>query len=114
MMKRAIIVPTDRLESELEDWAREEISAAGGRLYKIRFRGRRGAPDDLAVWPRDVKDLIEFKRKKDGRVSQGQSLVHQELALLGCIVWLLDTRDLVWEYIALRTAALIGREGNHP
>lgn len=92
----------DRLETDHEEWAREQIAAAGGLMQKIGFPGRRGAPDDIIFWPRGRIDLAEFKRS-DGIVSHNQNEIHKSLLMLGTHVWLLYTREETARYIAVRT-----------
>ena len=91
----------EELETDHEEWAREQIQQAGGLQQKITFPGRRGAPDDIVFWPHGVKDLVEYKRRT-GRLSHNQVEMHQQLRALGTEVWLLYTREETLRYIRVR------------
>ena len=91
----------EELETDHEEWAREEIKKAGGYMQKIAFPGRRGAPDDIIFWPYGIKELAEFKRR-DGIISHNQHEVHELLKLYGTHVWLLYTREETLRYISVR------------
>lgn len=58
------------LERDIEQYLVEQVEARGGQAHKIKFIGRRGAPDRLVIFP-GVTWVIELKQP-DGRMSYHQ------------------------------------------
>ena len=58
------------LERDIEQYLVEQVEARGGQAHKIKFIGRRGAPDRLVIFP-GVTWVIELKRPK-GHMSYHQ------------------------------------------
>ena len=59
------------LERDIEQYLVEQVEARGGQAHKIKFIGRRGAPDRLVIMPDGVVHLVELKRP-GGRLSPAQ------------------------------------------
>ena len=57
------------LESEVEQYLVSQVKSGGGQAHKIKFIGRRGAPDRLVITPAGAMWLIELKRPVGGRLS---------------------------------------------
>jgi len=80
-------------ESIIEKYAVKRVRAVGGDIRKLRWVGRRGAPDRLILLP-DGMVFVEFKRKRKN--AQGaQAREHELLAKYGADVRVLDTKDKV-------------------
>jgi hypothetical protein len=88
-------------ESNLEKYAREQITASGGLMRKWTCPGRRGAPDDLVFWRFPMIDLVEFKAPGE-QLDPLQIDFHIELEALGWHVWLLDSKEAVDRWISHR------------
>jgi hypothetical protein len=64
-------------ESKVEGYLQRQTKKLGGKYRKVRWIGRRGAPDDLVMFP-GVACLVETKRPgKTPRLNQ----VHEHEAL---------------------------------
>jgi len=57
------------LERNIEQHLTDLVASAGGQAHKIKFIGRRGAPDRMVITPSGVVWLIELKRPHGGRLS---------------------------------------------
>ncbi len=85
-------------ESQIEDYFIEQWEAIGGETRKLRWIGRRDAPDRFAAmlgW----NGLIEFKRPgKKPRATQQDEI--EKLRAAGVNIEVLDTFDRVNIFIA--------------
>lgn len=82
------------LERGVEEYFKRHVEACGGKCFKLRFLGYRGAPDRIVFIPWGRIYLVELKRPKGGVVSGLQSWIHRQLASVGCQVVLLSSK---WE-----------------
>jgi len=89
-------------EIDVENYARNLIREAGGRMWKWVSPGTRGIPDDIALWPCGIKDLLEFKRPVGGVYSACQLRVLEEIEKLGSEVFRLHTVEQVDMYVHYR------------
>src|ERR1043166_2857349 len=87
-------------ESFVEEYLRKEC-AKWRALCKKNMRGQTW-PDRTIYWWDGVSDLIETKRPKGGRFEPGQLRTISNLRRMGHNVFVINTRELVDEYIALR------------
>lgn len=99
-------------EGKIEDYFVAQCEAHGALVRKLAYIGRRGAPDRMAVWPavqdpvdccaRETPvDFIELKalgKKPDAH----QEREHKRLRDLGCNVFVIDSKEAVDNYIAMR------------
>lgn len=93
-----------RLERDLEHYARCFIEETKlGKMRKFVSPGRRGPPDNLALWTGGVCDFLEFK-KTDEKAKPQQVAWHYMLMNMGFTVLLLDTKEQVDDYVRLRCA----------
>lgn len=60
------------------------------KLRKLNGAGNRSWPDRLVLGPEGFMIMIEMKRKKTGRLSEGQKTLFEELEGLGHKVWVFD------------------------
>jgi hypothetical protein len=86
------------METDVEQWARDEIDKAGGWLIKFTSPGTRGPPDDICLWPGKILHFIEFKFDEE-EPNQLQVDYHRNLARFGHTVRILKTREAVTRYI---------------
>lgn len=98
-------------EGKIEDYFVEQCEANGALVRKLAYVGRRGAPDRMVVWGlyrggRDGYiggriDFVELKapgKKPDPH----QEREHERLRALGCNVHVIDSKEAVDRYIAMR------------
>jgi hypothetical protein len=100
-------------EGKIEDYLVAQCEARGALVRKLAYIGRRGAPDRMVVWPfvddpvdccgyETPVDFVELKapgKKPDPH----QEREHKRLLGLGCNVFIIDSKETVDEYIAMRT-----------
>jgi hypothetical protein len=94
-------------EAAIEKYLKQQVKKAGGASYKFTSPGRRGVPDQLALWKSDknpvtMVDFIELKAKI-GKLSPSQKREHARLRDMGIHVFTLDSKFAVDMYI-LHTA----------
>lgn len=63
---------TQMLERDVEAYLVKRVTAAGGNVRKVKWIGRRGAPDRLVYGPCLRKCFVELKRPTGGRLSKQQ------------------------------------------
>lgn len=102
-------------EGKVEDYFVAQCETHGALVRKLAYIGRRGAPDRMVVWRpgRNPKgyystkfghhiDFVELKapgKKPDPH----QKREHKRLRDLGCNVFVIDSKEAVDKYIAMRT-----------
>lgn len=91
-------------ESKLERYFVRQVRQAGGDVRKLRWIGRRGAPDRLVLWPGRI-DAVELKAP-GGRTSPLQTAEHIRLRRAGLLVYVLSSLAMVDIYIRMRGAEL--------
>lgn len=93
------------LEASVESYLVERVREAGGFIRKLEARVNAHWPDRLVLLPWIGPDLVELKRPRNGRLSDGQKELHTQLAAAGHKVWVLWTKADVDEYILERGMA---------
>lgn len=77
-------------------------------LNRVRFRckakkiggpGWRGWPDRMVLYDGPSTHWLEIKRPKGGKFEPLQLLTHRKLRELGFVVRVVNTKDLVTEYV---------------
>lgn len=100
-------------EGKVEDYLVAQCEKHGALVRKLAYIGRRGAPDRMAIWPavqdpvdccaRETPvDFVELKapgKKPDAH----QEREHKRLRDLDCNVFVIDSKETVDKYIAMRT-----------
>lgn len=89
--------PVER-ESVIEAYLKKCVKAAGGEVRKVRWIGRRGAPDRF-VMMRGIACFVELKRP-GGEAEEHQIREHERLLDAGCFVAVVDTKAKVDEFIS--------------
>ncbi len=78
------------IEAKVEAHLVATVKRLGGETRKVKWPGRRGAPDRLVMLPgRSL--FVELKRPKDGRLEAHQAREHAKLRFAGSEVLVLDT-----------------------
>lgn len=91
-------------ESAIEKYLVDEVKKAGGKAYKWVSPGNRGVPDRIAIFPRastwhqPVMWFVELKAPGK-KLSSSQVRVIATLLKLGCNVAVLDSKEMVNEFI---------------
>jgi hypothetical protein len=76
-------------ESKIEDYLIQQVEKAGGETRKLKYIGRKDAPDRLVLFPM-VHVLVELKAPGEcPRDSQYRE--HKKLAAAGFGVWIIDS-----------------------
>lgn len=116
-------------EGKVEDYLVEQSAVYGALVRKLAYVGRRGAPDRMVVWPgfrlshederaaaflKDVQrivaaelpgtaivDFVELKAQKK-KPDPHQEREHARLRAQGCNVYVIDSKEAVDHYIAMR------------
>lgn len=91
------------LESCVEDYLAARVKILGGEVRKVKWLGRRGAPDRFVMMPWGCF-WVELKRPKGGVLEAHQVREHKRLRKYGQRVEVVNTRYLVDELL---------REGLH-
>lgn len=90
-------------EREIEQYFIRRVREAGGLQRKFVSPGHRGVPDRIVVFDGGRVSFVELKAPgKEARDDQRRE--HKRLRDKGCIVHVLDSRDMVDEFIRWRTA----------
>ena len=84
------------LEQVVEDYLANEVEKLGGFSRKLKWIGRRAAPDRL-VFYRGVY-FVELKRPKK-EAEPAQKREHDRLRKQGALVCVINTKDQVDEFI---------------
>jgi hypothetical protein len=99
-------------ESTVEKHLCDKVAKAGGATRKFSSAYRKNNPDQIVIWPRmykvkglgpQVSAAIHFvETKAPGKKPRsGQVREHQRLRDLGCDVLVLDTKELIDQYVAV-------------
>jgi hypothetical protein len=85
------------LERDIEQYLVEQVETRGGQAHKIKFIGRRGAPDRLVImpgWGSASVWLIELKRP-GGRLSPAQTMFKDGLPMGAryAVLWSIEDVD---------------------
>jgi hypothetical protein len=83
------------LERGIESYFKKKVKALGGSVRKLKWIGRRGAPDRLALLP-GSHILVELKRP--GKEAEDhQAREHERLRAAGFEVYVWDTKEKIDE-----------------
>lgn len=97
-------------EGKVEKYLKKEVQASGGKVRKLKWIGKSGAPDRLMWWPAKHKHdpmgvfaraaFVELKaaNKKPTKIQEEE---HQSLREDGFVVLVLDSTDAVDRAIVL-------------
>ncbi len=88
-------------EKDIERYLVKQVKDAGGIAYKWVSPGKRGVPDRIIVMPHKVV-FVELKATGKKPTKQ-QWLIHGSLRYLGQLVWVIDSREQVDEFIRIFT-----------
>lgn len=84
---------TGTKESAVEKYFCEQVAAHGGEVRKVKWLGRDGAPDRLALFP---YCLIWVELKRPGKKAEPhQEREHERLRAYGQQVYVIDSREAV-------------------
>lgn len=87
-------------ESSVESYFTSRIKALGGESRKVKWIGRRGAPDQLPLLAGMGPTLVELKAP--GKKPRPEQLrEHERLRRAGYRVLVIDTHELVDKYFPL-------------
>ena len=99
-------------EGKVEDYFVDECAVYGALVRKLAYVGPRGAPDRMVVWGSKVYDWdagrlppkIDFVELKASgqKPDPHQEREHERLRALGCNVFVIDSKEAVDRYIAMR------------
>lgn len=86
-------------EANLEEWTVKQIAAKNGRTRKVKWIGRRGAPDRL-VWIRGWRWPELWEMKAPGKPLEAhQAREHKRLKHMGITCRKIDTREQVLKWL---------------
>ena len=86
-------------EKKIEEYLRQRVVAIGGKAYKLESPGSVGMPDRLVCIPGLAPIFAEVKAPGK-TVRPNQAVRIRELIRLGQSVWVVDSKELVDEFIA--------------
>lgn len=95
-------------ESEIEAHLVDRVKALGGEVRKVRWIGRRGAPDRVVMMPagKFVGDTYWIELKAPGKKPEPhQAREHRRMAAVGQQVYVLDSIESVDQFIRARGEA---------
>lgn len=84
-------------ESSIESYFVRKVREAGGIARKLTRM--KDWPDRIVVWPCYGLHLVELKRPKGGRYSEGQIQLHMKLKVMGVTVYKVNTREMADSYV---------------
>lgn len=87
-------------EKSIETYLRDQVRKNGGRAYKFISPGNAGVPDRLVVLPHKEPFFVELKAP-GGKTTKLQDKRIRELAELGQLVFVVDSREEVDMILAL-------------
>lgn len=86
------------LECEIESYLRESVKRVGGKAYKFISPGNSGVPDRIVIFPKGSIVFAEIKAPgKKATPLQVKRIA--ELTKLGCIVFVIDSKEGVDQLI---------------
>lgn len=80
-------------ESTIEDYLTRRVAEAGGETRKVRWIGRRGAPDRLILLP-GRSAWVELKAPGE-KPTEAQTREHRRLSASGQRVFVVDSFEMV-------------------
>jgi hypothetical protein len=89
-------------ESEIESYLVKSVKEVGGEVRKVKWIGRRGAPDRLVMLPNYwLHRVIWVELKATGKVAEPHQLrEHKRMEAMGQMVVVIDSLDGVDELLA--------------
>ena len=94
-------------ESQIESYLVERVKALGGEVRKVKWIGRRGAPDRVVMAPRRAgavgigHDTIWVELKAPGeKAKPHQAREHERMRKMGQRVEVIDSLEAVDELLA--------------
>lgn len=85
-------------EASVESYLVDRVKDAGGVVRKLEASFNAHWPDRLVILP-GVMALVELKRPRGGRLSEGQAELHRRIRDMGHPVWVLWSRAEVDEFM---------------
>ena len=85
------------LESAVESYLEKQMRKIGGKTYK--FAGVKGTPDRIVIFPFGRVYFVELKRKGK-KPEPAQLLWHARALEMGHVVHVVDSREMVDDFIA--------------
>ena len=85
-------------ESQIEEYLRERVKAAGGRAYKFVSPGNNGVPDRILSFPGNRLAFVELKAT-GGKPTPLQKLQAKRLQENQHVVVLIDSKEGVDDFI---------------
>lgn len=85
-------------EARVEQRLVDGVNAAGGEVRKLKWLGRRGAPDRLVLWIQHGVHFVELKAPGK-KPEPHQAREHKRLRDLAQTVFVLDTIEKVNSYL---------------
>lgn len=82
-------------ENKIEQYLIDRVKEMGGETRKVKWIGRRFAPDRLAMFTDYWPVYPELKRPKGGRLSTGQIREHERMRACGLDVRVANTKATV-------------------
>lgn len=86
----------EKIEKNIERYFMLKVQELGGATIKM---GKHGNPDRLAMFPFNLKYLVELK-SITGKLSPSQEVVHSRLKKVGQRVYVIGSKDDVDWFIA--------------
>lgn len=87
-------------ESDIEQYLVKQVKALGGEVRKVKWIGRRGAPDRLVMLPgREVSVWVELKATGE-KLKPHQAREHARMERMGQTLVVIDSIDGVEELLA--------------
>jgi hypothetical protein len=79
-------------ESEIEKYLVKKVKALGGEVRKVKWIGRRGAPDRLVMFPPNHTEWVELKAT--GKVAEPHQLrEHKRMRAMGQTIFVIDSLE---------------------
>lgn len=91
---------TEVIEQVIEDYLVKQVKAHGGEIRKVKWIGRRSAPDRLVF----LNGVYFVELKRPGKVAElAQAREHKRLSRHGARILTINTKDQVDEFITTIT-----------
>lgn len=85
-------------ESDIEDYLDERVKALGGETRKVKWIGRRGAPDRRVMLPDRPAFWVELKAPGE-KAEPHQKREHDRMTKLGEQIYVVDSFERVDEVL---------------
>ena len=84
-----------RAEGKVEDYLRKRVKAEAGQARKLRWIGRRGAPDELVWFGAPLRQALFECKSEDGELSKLQRREIDRMRDDGWLVFVVSTHEEV-------------------